>query len=334
MENKTAIFLVESGRLKFDQMIEIGLRKSNPEVWTTIVKKLITTDLTADELIKVGRKAKVAFIWEPIIMTGKLNTSQLIKLGKEANQLSLWKLIFETKKIDKKHFKKIIPLLQKENVLPLALDVIAIPGMITKHLIQIGHIVNRYDLWEAISRRIKWKSISKERALEIGEEINNLHIYTMIIRHFRLSQEELLTIGNFADNRSVWYEIVQKLDFENFDVKEALKIGSKIHDSIVVENIIIEKNIKQNQLLRYMYLLNVDNHLIEILTNRINFKDLKKEILLRVCIKTNNIILWNYVFEEIEFSISELFYIGNKAKDMVVWDMIAKKVNHNLLIEA
>ena len=67
MESSLAEQLVNTGKLTVEQMLEVGNKANNWNVWQAVVKQIDFGKLTVEQMLEVGNKAKDDDVWQAVV---------------------------------------------------------------------------------------------------------------------------------------------------------------------------------------------------------------------------------------------------------------------------
>src|SRR3989344_4359040 len=77
MESSLAEQLVNTGKLTVEQMLEVGNKANNWNVWQAVVKQIDFGKLTVKQMLEVGNKAKDWNVWQTFQLLALLPTSRI-----------------------------------------------------------------------------------------------------------------------------------------------------------------------------------------------------------------------------------------------------------------
>ena len=64
MNCNTGITLIKTGKLSTEQILEIGNKAEDSDVWQTIVQ---TEKLSTEQMLEIGNKAEDSDVWQAIV---------------------------------------------------------------------------------------------------------------------------------------------------------------------------------------------------------------------------------------------------------------------------
>ncbi len=67
MNSSFAIRLIDTGKLTVEQMLEVGNKAKDSDVWQAVVKQIDFGKLTVEQMLEVGNKANSWNVWQVVV---------------------------------------------------------------------------------------------------------------------------------------------------------------------------------------------------------------------------------------------------------------------------